>query len=503
MPVNTPHPEYERMLPVWQDIRIAIAGARAVKEAGERYLPRLHEQTPEEYNSYKTRAVFYGATARTADGFVGIITRKPAAITAPAALDAFKDDCDRQGTSFEQYKQVVLRDQNEVARCGTLIDWTEKSEPYVTHYTAEQIINWKYSRIGSETLLSFVMLHEQSSTYNAVTGDDVPDQYEQPTYDQWREFRLIGTTADALSVEMILWRMKRPKPAQTTNGRQVKQNGGTENKSVEFVEIERKMLSRRGITTLPGIPFVIHTGANASPAVCAKPCLEDITELNFAHYRASADIWNGRHMAGLPTPWATGFTDEKTTHLTLGTSRAWTTTNTEAKCGILEMEGTALKTIKEGMEELERQMAALGARAIEPQKKEAEAVGTVVLRARAETASLITIAEVTSTSLSFVLQWAAWITSAIDRPADAAKDAFLVIPSDMTGGKMAGADLTAFVSAYQLGGISFETFFHNLQAGELYPDARTIEQEQTAIEQGGPKPPLPDIPEGDNPTAGA
>jgi hypothetical protein len=85
MPVNSMHGEYEAGWPVWARARDVIAGEDAVKAAGIRYLPRLESQTDEQYAAYKQRAVFFNATARTADGFVGLIFRRPALVKLPKA----------------------------------------------------------------------------------------------------------------------------------------------------------------------------------------------------------------------------------------------------------------------------------------------------------------------------------------------------------------------------------------------------------------------------------
>ena len=63
MPVNSTHPDYDATIAAWERARDVIAGEDAVKARGERYLPRLAEQTDEEYKAYKLRASFYSATA--------------------------------------------------------------------------------------------------------------------------------------------------------------------------------------------------------------------------------------------------------------------------------------------------------------------------------------------------------------------------------------------------------------------------------------------------------
>src|SRR5687767_13991820 len=88
MPVDSLHPEYEEMLPVWTRARDVLAGEDAVKNAVEKYLPRLEATSDTEYSAYKARAAFFNATARTADGYVGLIFRRVPFIKLPDAKSA-------------------------------------------------------------------------------------------------------------------------------------------------------------------------------------------------------------------------------------------------------------------------------------------------------------------------------------------------------------------------------------------------------------------------------
>ena len=83
MAVNSTHPDYDATLPVWLRARDVMVGEDAVKDAGEKYLPRLESQTDDEYNAYRARAAFFNASARTAEGFVGLVCRRPPFIKMP------------------------------------------------------------------------------------------------------------------------------------------------------------------------------------------------------------------------------------------------------------------------------------------------------------------------------------------------------------------------------------------------------------------------------------
>src|SRR3954471_23197395 len=106
MPVNSTHPDYDAALPDWIRARDVLAGEDAVKAAGERYLPRLDSQSEEEYLAYRRRAAFFNATARTADGYIGLIFRRAPFVKIPegesgvrSALAQFANDSDMLGTS--------------------------------------------------------------------------------------------------------------------------------------------------------------------------------------------------------------------------------------------------------------------------------------------------------------------------------------------------------------------------------------------------------------------
>jgi hypothetical protein len=83
MPVNATHPDYDFGLPGWLRARDVLAGEDAVKSAGEKYLPRFDSQSDEEFLAYRMRASFFNATARSAEGFVGLIFRRPPFIKIP------------------------------------------------------------------------------------------------------------------------------------------------------------------------------------------------------------------------------------------------------------------------------------------------------------------------------------------------------------------------------------------------------------------------------------
>ena len=181
---------------MWLRARDVIAGEDAVKSAGEKYLPRLEAQTDEEYDAYRARASLFNATARTADGYLGLLFRRAPFIKVPEganalgkAMRAFVNDADMLGMSFASYARNVAREIIAVGRAGTLMDWEGESENrvYASLYTAENILNWRVERIQGRNVLTLLVLHE---SVRGVAADGDADEFETKFGEQIRVLKL-------------------------------------------------------------------------------------------------------------------------------------------------------------------------------------------------------------------------------------------------------------------------------------------------------------------------
>ncbi len=95
MTVGSTHPDYDSNAATWSRARDVLSGEDAVKAAGEKYLPRLDSQSDEEYGTYKSRASFFGATARTLAEYLDLIFRRAPTISfgERKELQPFVADC--------------------------------------------------------------------------------------------------------------------------------------------------------------------------------------------------------------------------------------------------------------------------------------------------------------------------------------------------------------------------------------------------------------------------
>src|ERR1041384_1153753 len=206
MPVNSTHPDYDANLAAWLRARDTIAGEDAVKSAGTRYLPRLDSQTDDEFGAYKERASFFNATARSAEGYLGLVFRRPPFLKLPegkdaltAALVEFRNDADMLGTTLFDYAKSIVSEVIAVGRAGTLVDWEREVEnrAYASLYCAENILNWRVERINGRNITTMVVLLERAQRSDAGGQKTEGDEFAEDTVEQIRVLRLMEDVSGA------------------------------------------------------------------------------------------------------------------------------------------------------------------------------------------------------------------------------------------------------------------------------------------------------------------
>ena len=252
MPVSSTHTDYDATASAWSRARDVLAGEDAVKAGRERYLPRLDSQTDDEYLAYQARASFFNATARTAEGYTGLIFRRPPFVKIPegsgigVALSEFVNDVDMLGTSLFGYAKNVVNEVIGVGRAGTLIDWEGEFENrvYASLYTAEHIINWRVERVNGRNIPTLIVLQECGKPKSGA-GDD---EFARPEVEQIRVLKLVpedGQRVDGGTLLRCVVELWQPKEQKRKSNR------------AEWELMESRVPLRLG-KPLPLIPFVFH-----------------------------------------------------------------------------------------------------------------------------------------------------------------------------------------------------------------------------------------------------
>lgn len=452
MPINSTHQSYDSHAKKWQRGRDACAGQDAVHERGVTYLPKLKEQSDDDYAAYKLRASYFNATGRTVDGLVGLVFRKPMEINA-SGIDGLLADIDLKGTALDAFAQTVLRELLTVSRFGVLVEYPQVTDPvrtqaqaerlnlrpYASVYKTESIVNWRVQRVNNVMRPVMVMLKE--------CYYDTSDQYAPKEHDQWRELLL---TKDGY-VQRV-WH---------------------KNQRDEFVQIGADIVPLMNNKPLPYIPFFIF-GCDANDFDLTDAPILPLADINIAHYRVAADYENGCHVSGLPTLFLAGLQLAADKNVYVGGSTAIVCSDPQGHGEYIEV-SSKFEALSENLAQKERQMAAIGARFIEQSKSGVETAEALKIRSGGEHSVLAALASLISSQLSAMLNFMSeWY--------GVKGDVSVRLNTDYAPVGMSAQELTAIVQAWQAGAISYNTLFHNLKAGEIVSNETDIDAEQQDIQ---------------------
>lgn len=450
MSVDTHHPQYQKMLPIWQKCLDAAEGEQAVHNAGIVYLPKLKEEDDLDYRARKNRTPFFNATWRTISGLKGMVFRKDPARELPAGVDPYLDNIDLAGTPLDLFAQELTERILTTGRSFALVDFPQLPtdepltvaqaemlglRPSIQKYTEKQIINWKTRQINNRRVLSLVVLHESV---------EAGSEFEHEEQDR---FRVLDLTDQGYRQRVFVKDDK--------------------NNDVLISEVYPKMRGQ-AMWYIPGVFF----GVDDLSTDIDSPPLLDLINMNFHHYTVSADYEHGCHFSGLPTFYVAGLSD-RDTKIGVGGTSAIILDNPQAKVGYAEVQGS-FDGLRLNLDSKKAEMAVLGARMLEGQKNAVESDQTLKTRMAGEQSTLAAMASVISMGMERLLAvFCEWSGYPSEVKYQLSRD---YVPVGMTA-----QELTALVQSWQAGAISQQTLFDNLQAGEVIDASVTFEEEQERI----------------------
>lgn len=454
--VQAVHQDYERMREVWRRCRDAVEGEDAIKSGGERYLPRPSGHSKDEYLAYVNRAYWYNATERTLDGLHGLVFRKPPVVDGPGAIETYLDAIDVLGNSFQTFAQMVVKELFIVGRVGVLVDFprVEAGEvnsraeyearglrPYAVMYRAENITNWRTTTVNGKRQLSLVVLY---SPYEVESGDGF-------TMNAVQSYRVLRLQDQVYVME-------------------------------QWDEVDGDFQLVSALTpTVDGvpwdrIPFQFINSDHLLSDVC-KPPLINVVNLNVSHYRTVADLENGAHWTGVPTPVVIGLSPDQN-EVVLGAEAAMILpVGGDAK--FLEFTGSGLAALEKRIEVKEGEMARSALRILATEKKAAEAADTETIRREGENSILASMAIRVARGLTRVLEYiSTWI--------GATEGVLVELNTEYSPTRIDAPTLTAYLQGWQSGAYTHEDLFALLQKAGVIAEDRRFDDLKEEVENENP-----------------
>ena len=297
MYINTKNRELLRREPQWR----LIEDATTLENLTD-YLRELNPHDKSAANkkrneSYKEYAVFYPVAQNTAQGMIGSIFRKYPRLNVPEELEYLKKNADGAGNSIYQSSQQVAHDVLRKGRAGLTVSFPQtegqvsradilsgKVVATIHHFTPEQIINWRAEQFGALSILTLVVTREEidipgAEGYNNVTNVIYREMYlEVERDDQDRIISDNRVYKERIWLEAV-------------------------DKALSVIDVYTP-LDASG-DTWDFIPFAF-VGSENNDYHTDFPPMFGLCELNFAHYRNSADYEDSVWYAGQAQAFMTG-----------------------------------------------------------------------------------------------------------------------------------------------------------------------------------------------------
>lgn len=334
--VNEQSPQVVAMSRNWPIAAALLGGTQAMRDAGEKFLPKWPNEDHESYQTRLSTATLFPAFSRT----LGVMAGKPFAkqLTfgedVPKKIVEWCDDCDLEGRNLHTFGAEMLAEVLGFGLAGVLVDYPRVGQirtlaeerqigarPYLVKITHDQILGWKTAKVNGVTKLVQLRLAETAEVEDGPYGATTVKRVRVLTPGAWE-----------------LW--EAPKEGK------------------EYVLIDG------GTTTLAEIPFVPFYGRRTGFMTGASPLL-DLAFLNVKHWQSQSDQDTILHVARVPILFMKGFPDDK--QVTVGASAAVRTEQTDGDMKYVEHTGAAIAAGETSLEKLQDQMIQTGAELLIPQ----------------------------------------------------------------------------------------------------------------------------------------
>lgn len=332
--VSTPTPEHRRATMLAELPRTLMGGTRAMRAAGERYLPRFASETATNYNARLHRSTLFNAFKKTVADMTGRVFLKPPVMgtDVPAELVTYAENVDLTGRHFKIFARDVLYDTLQTGIGYILADappaplrtdglkptigdyQREGWRPYLVYIPVERLIGWKSKLIDGIETLTQIRIKECVSEPNGDFAEKEVDQIRVIEPDTWQTWR------------------KNPQSDKW----EPFANGTNDLGKITLAPV---YLNRTGFMT-------------------GEPPLQDLADLNVAHWQSQSDQRNILTVARVPVLFGAGIESEAV--LEIGASSMVRVSSPDAKLTYVEHSGAAISAGDKDLQNLTLQMQAHG-----------------------------------------------------------------------------------------------------------------------------------------------
>jgi hypothetical protein len=477
---------------IWRSIRHAMIGEVEIKRHGAVYLPRMESMDDDQWYAYLERAVFYNMVYRTVTGLTGAIFRRdPRLLKAGPKLKKLSNRISKDGLSLALFTKVVAQEMLSVGRYGVLLDKAQDDlnpniTPFFAGYTVENILDWTTADIDGKTELDYVLLREFKVDRRLtvpggakVKGNVV---YEpNPTYGQlFQRYRVLRLNYNEESLKWEYTQELYERDHQDAN--------------LSELPIVTKPM-RFGVP-FQRIPFRIFNATTNLPDI-EKPPILDILTLNLSHYRTYAQLEHGRFFTANPVYYVSGGNEDDDFHI--GPSVVWQI-DAGQTAGLIEFNGSGLKSLETALKTKEDQVASLGGRLLGESANAGQSDNQVKIKDRNEQSLLLNVTTVLNENFTYLLQeMAEWLNDrAVTKDGEievelGVEELVFRVNQDFLLDNAAAREFRAVTMMYQAGILPIEVIYEYFLKAEVIPEYMEMDQFVALLEDAKNFPNNPDI----------
>jgi len=355
--VNEPTAAYIDAAAKWAMSDTLMGGTRAMRDAGESYLPREQAEEATAYAARRDRSFLFGAYGDAVRSLGSRPFREVVGLTeaTESVLFEFSEDVTSRNDSISSFAKRVFVDGVNRGLSHILVDFpvvpeNESGEPlslddegelgirpFWSHVPATRIIGWRSERFQGQEVLIQLRIVETVSEPHGDWGEVFTDRVK--VYHR----RLPDPAAEDDKGET--WWELWTRPTATTTGNQ---QGG----EYKFKE--------RGTVSINVIPLVTFY-TNHIDFMLGSPPMADLAWKNLEHWQSSSDQRHILKFARMPLLFGAGFTKKELgDKVTIGPNQMIRSVKDNAKLGYVEHTGKAIASGRDDLEDIEDQMTLLG-----------------------------------------------------------------------------------------------------------------------------------------------
>lgn len=450
---------YDTMLPVWVKVQTVLDGTEAMRSAGLAYLPQHEAEADEAYAERLSRNTLFNLTKITLNSWVGRPFSDPLTFTeVPPKVEAVLDDVDLLGNNVHVFARNWFSDGLAKAYSHVLIDFPrvqqgetprtmaddlrEGLRPYWIHIRPEQLFFADAEIVDGRERLREVRIMEQ---VNERVG------FAEVLMPQIRRIFMDEQFTPAVGT-VELYRLRESKK-KTDKEEWYKHDSYT--------------------FSLDRIPLVTYY-ADRSGFMAGTSPLEDLADINIAHWQSTSDQRAILTVARFPILALSGGTDEGK-KVVIGPYRILYCADSQGRYYYVEHGGAAIEAGRQDLQDLEAQMSEYGAEFLKKRPGDVTATARA-LDAAESTSSLqdatLRFQDALNTALYYTALW-----FKLDNGGQ------VLISTDFGPEEVNAAELSTLQATRTAKDISRKAYLNELKRRALLPDDYDPDEDALQLEQ--------------------